>query len=79
MNLSYKERQFKQRIVTEYMGFEKPADLLASYRNKAIVPGICTEAFCDCIITVECDQEAGWCPHCNMDTIQSIYILSPLN
>lgn len=76
MILSYSERRRKLRIVTEYMCFLKHHELLAHYKDSAIVPGICTDYFCDCIITVLCDEEAGWCPDCDTYTMQSILIVA---
>lgn len=61
------------------MGFEKVADLLASYKNKPIVPGICTDNFCDWIMNVDCDETADLCPHCETYTMQSILLLSGIN
>ena len=76
MILSYSERRRKLRIVTEYMCFLKPPELLDHYQNRAIVPGICTEYFCDCMSNVLCDEEAGWCPNCDAYTMQSILIVA---
>ena len=79
MGLSYRERRRKLRIVSEFMGFEGPRDLLAHYQNKSIVPGICTDAFCDLIMNVECDEVADRCPYCDAYTMQSILVFPSVN
>lgn len=79
MELSYSERRRKMRLVMEYLGYFSHQDLLEHYKNKQIVPGICTDALCDCIINVAYDEEGDLCPYCDTYTIQSICILSGLN
>ena len=79
VSLSYRERRRKLRIVSEFMGFFDPRDLLEHYRDKSIVPGICTDALCDWIMNVECDEVADLCPHCEAYTMQSILVFACLN
>ena len=55
------ERRRKLQMVTAFMGLDTSTELLARYRNQALVPGICTGEFCDGISYVSCDEEAGWC------------------
>lgn len=49
MSLTQADRLRKIRMVTTFMGLDTPAELLARYRDQAIVPGICTGEFCDSI------------------------------
>jgi hypothetical protein len=76
MTVSPSERRRKLRIVSEYLGFLSAEDLLCHFRGKSIVPGICTDRLCDCIISVECDEGADLCPECETYTMQSILIFS---
>jgi hypothetical protein len=77
--LSYGERRRKLCIVSEFMGFDGPRDLLEHYRDKSIVPGICTDQFCDWIMNVECNEVADLCPHCEANTMQSILVFACVN
>lgn len=79
MVLTYSERRWKIRVVTDFMGFYDPSELLYKYKDKAMVPGICTDKYCDWISYVPCDEEAGWCPCCEAETIQSILIFACTN
>lgn len=74
MALPYGERRRKLRIVADFMGCDGPGELLARYRNQAVVPGICTDPGCDWIMSVGCDEVADTCPHCETDTLQSILV-----
>jgi hypothetical protein len=79
MSLSSPERKRKMRVVTEFMGYYDPKDLLSFYQDKKMAPGICTEKYCDGISLVECDEESGYCWDCGRDSIQSILIFSGIN
>jgi hypothetical protein len=79
MNLTYSERRWKMRVVTDFMGSYEPSDLLYSYKDKQMVPGICTDKYCDCISYVPRDEVEGWCPCCEAETIQSILIFACVN
>lgn len=74
--ISYRARSRKLRIVTDHLGFFHPLDLLYHYQDREIVPGICTDQSCDCIMNVARGTEAGICPACGADTVESILILS---
>jgi hypothetical protein len=76
MSLSYQERSRKLRIVTDSLGYLHPIDLLHHYLDHQVVPGICTNSGCDCIVSVEYDTELGHCPNCNTCTVESILVLS---
>ena len=61
MVLSYKERSQKLRTVSEALGFDHPLTLLSTYLNEPIVPGICTNAGCNFILSVAPQEEYGHC------------------
>lgn len=66
--ISYRTRSRKLRVVTDHLGFFHPLDLLYHYQDREIVPGICTDQSCDCIMNVARGTEAGICPACGADS-----------
>ena len=79
MSLTYSERRWKMRVVTDFMGFFDPRDLLYFYKDKPMVPGICTDKYCDRISYVEPEEVEGFCCICEMETIQSILVFACIN
>lgn len=76
MILKYSERTWKIRVVTDFMGFYESGALLYCYKDKAMVPGICVDKYCEWIRLGPCDEETGWYPCCEAETIQSILIFA---
>jgi hypothetical protein len=42
----------------------------------SVCEGICVTPSCDYTATVEPDQDRGWCPHCEKNTVKSALILA---
>ena len=42
----------------------------------SIVPAICANEGCDYSEAMEPDQEAGWCPECEANSVKSCLILA---
>jgi hypothetical protein len=78
MSLSYAERCQKVSRVVKYMGFHDLGELLFACRDQATVPGICTDAWCDMILSVRGDEEGDLCPDCRRDTVRSILVVAGL-
>ncbi|MHA1790247.1 MAG: hypothetical protein ACTSXT_13625 [Candidatus Helarchaeota archaeon] len=63
-----------EKLAEEY-GYDNPFDLLSSYANESILPGICMNKYCDYTVEVEPDCNNGFCPKCKTKSVQSIMVL----
>lgn len=64
--------------IIEFTGDLSIEDLLEESTYDSVVLGICTNPLCDEIMEVEPDQDKGWCPNCQANTIVSCLVLAGL-
>ena len=52
------------------------SDLVDQYGEEAIVPGACTTDGCDyCTEEVDAEEDAGYCPECEENSVKSCLVL----
>ena len=68
----------KLEKIVESEGYLNVDDLLAESTYNSVVLGVCANPLCDVIIEVEPDQDRGWCPNCQANTIVSCLVLAEL-
>lgn len=76
MYLSTDERKAKLRIAAAKRGYADPLELLYHYLDHDIVPGICTNLDCTCMVPVLRESEHAHCPNCGTFTAVSVLKLA---
>ncbi len=65
----------KLQTLCEIEGFESPDDLFEEFIIDSVCPAICMNDGCDYTESMEPDQDSGWCPECQTNTLKSAMIL----
>lgn len=66
-----------QQLARDF-GYATELQLVEENMFSSVVPGICMMSDCDYTTDVEPDQDQGWCECCNMNSVQSILIITNL-
>lgn len=66
----------KLQKLAEVEGFDDPMEMLEANVVDSVVPAICMNDDCDYSEGMEPDQDRGWCPECNTNTLKSCLILA---
>lgn len=65
----------KETILARCEGYPDKMSLLTAVAFSSVVPGICTNGYCNYTTDVEPDATEAWCESCNTKSIQSIHSL----
>lgn len=68
----------KIQKLCEIEGYTDPMELVEDvmFGNRCGSPAICMTVGCDYSEDMEPDQDKGWCPECETNTLKSIEILT---
>lgn len=66
----------KLQKLAEIEGYDDPQDMLNDRICDSLVPAICSNPSCDYTQDMEPDQDKGWCPECEENTLKSCLILA---
>jgi hypothetical protein len=66
----------KLDLLTKSEGYKSSDDLLRSFLNKSIVPGICINRGCEYTSSTEPDSDCGYCEICDTNSVHSCFILA---
>ena len=72
------EMSKKLETLAKIEGFLSVAEMLEDASTDSVVPGICTNEDCDYTEGVEPDQQNGWCPSCEQNSVQSCLVIATL-
>ncbi len=68
--------QLKLKRLVETEGYSSITSLLEACVGDSVSPAICTRPECDYSEEMEPDQDHGWCPECNANTMKSALVLA---
>jgi hypothetical protein len=68
--------KFKKLVAIE--GYDDPVELLADATADSVCPSICMNEGCDFTTELEPDQDRGWCPECQANSMKSALVLTGL-
>lgn len=65
----------KLKILAAIEGYDCPENLILNVGRDPVVPAICTNPNCEYTESMEPDQDRGWCPECQTNTVKSCLVL----
>jgi hypothetical protein len=68
----------KFKKLVEIEGYDDPVELLADATADSVCPAICMSESCDFTTELEPDQDRGWCPECQTNSMKSALVLAGL-
>jgi hypothetical protein len=68
----------KFKKLVEIEGYDDPVELLADATADSVCPAICMNKDCDFTTELEPDQDHGWCPECQSNSMKSALVLAGL-
>jgi hypothetical protein len=68
----------KFKKLVELEGYDDPVELLADATGDSVCPAICMNGGCDFTTELEPDQDRGWCPECQTNSMKSALVLAGL-
>jgi hypothetical protein len=68
--------KFKKLVESE--GYDDPVELIADATADSVCPAICMNEGCDFTTELEPDQDRGWCPECQTNSMKSALVLAGL-
>lgn len=69
------DKNQKLRVLYSEEGITTRTEFLKLYGGESAVPAICSNEACDYTDLMEPDQDEGWCPECETNTLVSGLIL----
>jgi len=76
MDIEASLRAKKLNTLLKHEGYVSFNDFLNTRGLDSVCPGICLDPDCNSVINVEGDQEMGWCPECNTNTVAALLVLA---
>lgn len=66
----------KLQKILEIEGFDDVTELIEEALFDGTCPAICIKEGCDYTENMEPDQDRGWCPECEANTLKSAMVLA---